>query len=288
VSSEPPLQRAAVKAQRRKLKLLSGFAPDDVPPAILPLDYEPHEIQLYVTSQVERRTRTKSCAKEPWTVRWIEQRVRPGDTMYDIGANVGAYSLIAAHHTGPTGRVVAIEPSYSTFAHLCDNIILNELSDVIIPVPISVGAASTRTRFHYNSLTPGHARHSLSDEPPAMRDARKVRASLHTLAMSLDDLVRLFDLPLPSYMKVDVDGTELDVLRGAEAVLAAATLRSVLIEVENINTEEMLALLARYGFAISERYQRTAADDTPADWWFGIFTRGDNPPPGDDAREGGA
>ena len=257
---------------RRKLKLLSGFEPDDLPPAILPLDYEPREIHLYVTSRVERKTRIHSCRKEPWTVRWIEDRVRPGDIVYDIGANVGAYSLIAAHHVGPSGVVIAIEPSYSTFAHLCDNIVLNELSDVIIPVPISVGPITARTRFHYNSLTPGYARHSLNDEPPA-RDDRRVRASLHTLTMTLDALMRVFRLPAPHSLKVDVDGTELDVLRGAERMLSATTLQSVVVEVENINTDDMLALLARFGFSASERYQRTADDGNPAGWWFGVFTR---------------
>jgi FkbM family methyltransferase len=272
---EPPLDKAAARALQQRLKLLSGYDADDLPPSIQRLDYERRQIDLYVTSRVERKTRTRSCTKEPWTVRWIENRVKPGDVVYDIGANVGAYSLIAAHHVAPSGRVIAIEPAYSTFAHLCDNIVLNGLSDIVVPVPLSIGPATGTTRFHYNSLAPGHARHSLNDEAPAMRDDRKVRASLHALSMTLDDLVAAFGLPTPHYMKVDVDGTELDVLRGAERLLASPTLKSVIIEVENVHTDDTVGLFARFGFGVSERHQRTAEDGMPAGWWFGVFTRGE-------------
>jgi FkbM family methyltransferase len=267
--------RGADTSLKRMLRLLSGYVPDELPPAIVRLDYEPRDIHLYVTSKVERNTRVRSCQKEPWTVRWIEQHVTPGSVVYDIGANVGAYALIAAHHTGPTGRVVAIEPSYATFAHLCDNVVLNELSDIVIPVPLALGAVTARTRLHYNALTPGHARHSLDDQTPAPRTDRKIRASLHALATSLDDLIDLFELPAPHYMKIDVDGTELDVLRGAVRLLASPVLQSVMIEVENVHTDEIVGLFATAGFSVRERYQRTAEDGTPADWWFGVFTRGD-------------
>jgi FkbM family methyltransferase len=273
--STPPEGDAGAVRRQRALKLLSGFIPDQQVPEIARLDYAARDIFLYVTSRVERRTRTQSCAKEPWTVRWIESRVRPGDAVYDIGANVGAYSLIAGHHVAPAGLVVAIEPAYGTFAHLCDNVVLNELSDVVLPVPVSVGLRTGTTRLHFNSLAPGHARHSLSDQAPVGRQDRKVRASLRMVSMSVDDMVAAFRLPLPHHMKIDVDGTELDVLHGATGVLAAPTLRSVMIEVENVHTDEMLALFGRYGFTVAERYQRTAETGEPADWWYGVFSRGD-------------
>jgi FkbM family methyltransferase len=265
---------------KRKLKLLSAYVPDDVPPEIVRLDYGPRDVYLYVTSRVERKTRVRSCEKEPWTVRWIETRVKPGDIFYDIGANVGPYTLIAGQYVGQTGRVVAIEPSYSSFAHLCDNIILNDLSDLVIPVGVAVGRANERTRFHYNSLAPGHARHSLTAEPPSEREDRQVRASLHALALSLDTLADLFRLPLPTHMKIDVDGTELDVLYGGERMLASPSLQSVMVEVEHVNTEEMLALFARHGFSVSERHQRVDEEGRPAGWWFGVFARGGAAPRG--------
>src|SRR5262245_36848220 len=54
------------------------------------MDYEPHDIYLNIDSSTEFETRLHSCAKEPDTVEWIES-MKPGDTFYDIGANVGAY-----------------------------------------------------------------------------------------------------------------------------------------------------------------------------------------------------
>ena len=49
---------------------------------------------------MERQWRAASCAKEPWTVNWLRDAVGPGDVLYDIGANVGAFSLVAAKHCG--------------------------------------------------------------------------------------------------------------------------------------------------------------------------------------------
>src|ERR671932_123659 len=58
-------------------------------------------------------SRLRPVAKEPWTVRWLERSLRDGDVLYDVGANVGAYSLIAA---ALGAQVVAIEPAYANYA----------------------------------------------------------------------------------------------------------------------------------------------------------------------------
>ena len=85
------------------------------------LDYPGAKILMEAETQQEMGYRIHSCQKEPWTVAMIE-RMQPGDVLYDIGANVGAYTLVAAalHH-----RVVAIEPGYANYARLCQNPTMN-------------------------------------------------------------------------------------------------------------------------------------------------------------------
>jgi FkbM family methyltransferase len=261
------------KRLRKKLKVLSGYVPEPVPPEIIRLDYEPHPLYLYVTSRVERKSRIHSCAKEPWTVAWLDRSVRPGDVVYDIGANVGAYSLVAAHRAGPSGRVVAIEPGYATFAHLCDNVILNDLHEVIAPLPFALGSRTRLANIYYNNLTPGHARHSVVDGTPPQRDDRTPCAALGAAVFALDDLVSTFTLPPPSHIKIDVDGAEYEVLQGAASVFASPSLRTVLTEVEDVNTDAMTVWLSSRGFELTERHRRVDEDGHPADWWFGLFTR---------------
>jgi len=59
------------------------------------MDYERCPIYMYVDSWFENEVRLHSCKKEPGTIDWIESWFKPGDVFYDIGANIGAYSLVA-------------------------------------------------------------------------------------------------------------------------------------------------------------------------------------------------
>ena len=94
--------------------------------------------------------------------------MRPGDVVYDIGANVGVFSLIAAANLGGDGTVVAFEPGFATFARLCENIRLNNFTRVIIPVPVPLSHQSGLQRFRCKSMEPGQSRHRFSAQawPP--------------------------------------------------------------------------------------------------------------------------
>ena len=86
------------------------------------MDYDAKPILMNIESSLEYNVRLHSCAKEPETVRWIEEYVREGDVIFDIGANVGAYSLVTSKVANGKARVYAFEPSFLNFAQLCRNI----------------------------------------------------------------------------------------------------------------------------------------------------------------------
>lgn len=259
------------EVRRKRLKQLSGFVPDDAgPPEIVRLDFDDAPLWLYVTSRVEKKSRVTSCAKEPWTVAWLRDVMRPGDVFYDIGANVGAYSLVAAHLAGEAGRVVAFEPGYASFAHLCDNIFLNGFESRVIPVSLPVGASTAIAPFNYQRLYPGHARHMLGGEHGD--DPARITFRQQALGVTLDDLRRWFALPQPAHVKIDVDGTEMDVLAGGRAVFESPALRSVFLEVEEPNSDAVMQLFESRGFSLTARFQRER-DGAPVGWWFGRFER---------------
>src|SRR5688500_6135447 len=112
------------------------------------LKYKPVEVHLHVESKFESR-RLRACRKEPWTAAWIEGSLEPGATFYDIGANVGPFALVAAKLGRPGVRVVAVDAGATSFASLCRNIVLNGVTDTVIPLPISLGDHTHLSVFNY-------------------------------------------------------------------------------------------------------------------------------------------
>jgi FkbM family methyltransferase len=252
----------------------SGLVPDKKKvKSVFRLDYARFPIFIYATSPPERNWRVNTCAKEPWTIKWLEETLRPGDVFYDVGANVGALSLIAAKLCSP-GHVVAFEPGFASFARLCDNLVLNGVSNVV-PIPLPLAEATALKSFTYKTLHPGQSRHTLAaaGAAPEVLRAASVPFAQPVLAMRLDDVERQFALPRPTHMKIDVDGGELGVLQGAGETLQSPGLKGILIEVAPGLTDAVCDVLARAGFALVSRYDRSESGEHATDSWYGVFRR---------------
>jgi FkbM family methyltransferase len=233
------------------------------------LDYPNAEILIRVRSQQER-VRSRSVAKEPWTVDWIETWLQPDQVLYDIGANVGAYSLIAAKRPGGAAQVLAFEPGYASFAALCDNILLNGVEERIEPLPICLADRTGRGVFRYGGLEPGGVASSVSAQ--GAEDGSRPAYRQPVLSFSLDDLIQRFSLPNPEHIKLDVDGSELAILQGGSATLARPELRSLMVEIDDGDADGLVGLLADRGFELRERFRRRDAG-TLATHSYGLFAR---------------
>lgn len=225
----------------------------------LPMDYAGSPLTLEVTSPQEL-TRLRSCSKEPWTVAWIENWVEPGDVLFDVGANVGAYALIAARHTEGQARVFAFEPAFANYAALCRNIVANGCEQSITPLPVALGAKTEFVRFRYRMLAAGAALHSMGDRLPGVKSDGSVGEIAYEQTMlgyRLDDFIATFGLPWPQHIKLDVDGAEFEVLAGAARALAHPKLRSVLIEMgpQPAESEPLVEILTRSGMELAESFE---------------------------------
>lgn len=196
------------------------------------MDYQRHEILLSVDSEIERGVRLISCQKEPETVDWIETFFSEGDTFFDIGANVGAYSLVASKFCHDNIRVYSFEPGFITFPQLCKNIIANGCMDSIVPLQIALSDKTALGVFNYHNLIPGGAIHTLGAPIDYKGDSFEPVVKQPVLAFRIDDLIKHFQLPVPNHIKIDVDGIEFDVLRGAEETLERSEVKSVILELE--------------------------------------------------------
>ena len=235
---------------------------------VVRLDFPDCDIWIRASSPAEKNWRARSCAKEPWTVEWLRDAVQPGEVLYDVGANVGTFALVAAKHA--QARVVAFEPGYANFARLCDNIQLNGCQHAIVPVPLPLAERSRLVGFRYRGIEPGQSRHHM--KPAAWRfrgPAAAMRYEQPMLAMTLDAMIATFDLPRPHHLKIDVDGAEGRVLAGAPEILRSEKLRTVLIEVDGVQWSGVSSLLERAGLSLHKRIERRKPDAPE----YGLFVR---------------
>lgn len=202
------------------------------------LDWDKHEIKMYAVTNYEKTKRIRSVDKEPETVAWLESL--PQGTYFDVGANVGAYSLIAdklGH------RVYSFEPHPPTFRRLQENIWLNESE--VIAFNTLLDAENGCVVFEHSSEEIGSALHQIKRE--AMGEK--------TRAYRLDSFAHTYGLPQADYLKIDTDGAELDVLLGATEVLRGV--RSILCEMDYDAFPQMeliAALLTDAGFHEESRH----------------------------------
>ncbi len=245
-----------LKARIKLLPLQMALGLKRSLPSTIKLDYPAREIFLFVESEMDI-FRSNACSKEPGTVRWIEENVKPGDVLYDIGANVGAYSLVAAKHTDGKAMVYAFEPSFSTYYHLRLNVMLNSCQKSITPQMIPLSRKSGVSDFNYVSLEPGSSNHTFGNTINYKGDNFEPIHQEKVIGFSIDDLVSEYGFPIPNHIKLDVDGIELDILMGAEQTLNQSHVKSILVEVyEGLNDHHIMEFLASKGFSKIVRFNR--------------------------------
>jgi FkbM family methyltransferase len=185
--------------------------------------------------------------KEPGTIAWLRDTLRPGDVFYDIGANIGCYSLVAAQLVGPTGHVYAFEPHVFNAASLLRNIQANGLQDVVTVLPIALGRSTGLHRFFYNSLRPGSSGHRLGYTlDPCL-------VSVLTQSMTLDAFQAGGCLKSPDVVKIDVDGNELQILYGIGAEWRVH-MRSVQVEMPPRDSGAISEHMAFWGYQLTRRH----------------------------------
>lgn len=162
---------------------------------------------------------------EPETRVWIETIVKPGDAVWDIGANVGLYTLYTALRTGDAGRVLAFEPGASNYAALNANIALNGLSRRIDAYCAAMSDETRVARFHLSNADAGKAGHWFGEGGGAIEAAGHEQSAI---GFSIDGFIAQFGVRAPDHIKLDVDSIEDRILRGGAQALARV--KSVLVE----------------------------------------------------------
>ncbi|HEY0901291.1 MAG TPA: FkbM family methyltransferase [Micavibrio sp.] len=189
--------------------------------------------------------------KEPQTIAWIDT-FAPGDVLFDVGANVGVFSLYAARHRNV--MVYAFEPSPLNFATLCRNVALNKLSDQVSPFCVALSDKTVIDQLHMSSLAVGAAHTGFKTPLNEFGKPIEVVHRQASLGFSMDDFIKIFNLPAPHHIKIDVDGAEAVVVRGMHHTLRDPRLKTVLIELPCRVGDQLPALLQDFvaaGFVVA-------------------------------------
>lgn len=173
--------------------------------------------------------------KEPDTIAWL-RNMEAGEVLFDIGANMGQYSLLAAQRGV---RVHAFEPESQNFALLVRNIIINELSALVTPWPVALSDHISLEVLHLSSLIAGGSCHAYGESTDFHGKPHAFPHSQGSCSTTLDHFVAKYGHA--QHIKIDVDGFEHLVIKGGE--VAISTARTVLVEI-NTNYPQHMELVS--------------------------------------------
>ena len=175
---------------------------------------------------------------EPHLQKAIRKHVAIGDTVYDVGANIGYVSLSLAKRVGVRGQVHAFEPVPHNAGLLRQNIALNHLHNVRV---LNVAASNRRGEAVIRVAG------SLSMASLVWHQEDPAASELVIPTVVIDELVQQGDLPYPTFVKIDVEGAEGLVLQGMRRTLAAV--KPVLfVECSEAGRETSWQLLHELGY----------------------------------------
>lgn len=171
--------------------------------------------------------------KEPETIQWIKE-FKSNSYFWDIGANIGEFSIFAAKVKNC--EVVSFEPSFFNLQTLIKNIFINDLQNNITTLPFAINDKTKSGMFKIQTFQPGHANSSFETNIGWNGKSLNTNFEYKTMAITIDEAINFFNLKVPNYIKIDVDGNEHLVLEGARKTLKE--IEEVLIELPGVWTEQ--------------------------------------------------
>lgn len=187
---------------------------------------------------------------EPDELAMVKKLVKSGSVFFDVGAHIGVYSLIASRLVGSEGAVHAFEPALSTYEVLLKNISLNRVSNVVVN-QIAVSEQTGEAELFLNLETGLNSLGQTGRGNPA--GTEKVES------ISLDEYVARHKISPVNFLKVDVEGYEGHVLRGAQRLIEQEHDLTILCELAeknfrplNLSVNEVMDWMRERGYEVWE------------------------------------
>ena len=186
--------------------------------------------------------------KEPETIDWIDS-FESDFVFWDIGANVGIYSLYAAQKE--KAKILSFEPGAANYYVLNKNIEINHVDDKITAYCLSFSDETITGNFYMINTSPGDALNTFRYAESAIGDLTKISFRQGSIGYSIDNFIEAFNPPFPNHIKVDVDGIEKNIILGAKKTLHDYRLKSILIEIDadkQNDFDQIIDIILQAGF----------------------------------------
>ena len=215
------------------------------------------KIKYYCLGRIPLWRAQTLYTKEPEMIEWMD-RMKENDILWDIGANVGLYSIYA----GKKGvKVFAFEPSALNTFFISKNIELNKLKDNVFLIPLAV---SDKNEFGYLNMSSTEVGGALNEFNAKDLDSvgegnykEEVVFKQGMFSYSSDELIDKYGFEVPDYIKIDVDSIEDRIIYGADKTLSNPKVKGVYIELEETEerTQKMIDFLGEKGFSLIDKRQ---------------------------------
>jgi FkbM family methyltransferase len=234
------LQKLSPKSRAR---LQSDFAQKMID-TTLAIDTPKGRLSFVLLGKTSGGRAMSALTRQPATIEWIDS-FEPGSVFWDIGANVGVFSLYAA--LGTDTKVVAFEPAAVNYFLLAANCEANNLFNQIDCLLVGVGGRHAIDRLEVSQFRSGRSFsfRGKKDEPYNARQA--------SVVLSIDELVEDYGLPCPNYVKIDAPGASEAIIAGAERTFRRREVRQVHLEIreQSKGGQRILDVLKQSGLAVA-------------------------------------
>jgi FkbM family methyltransferase len=206
---------------------------------------------------------------EPWSSFITETLINPGDTCVDIGANMGSYTFLMASQASPSGRIYAFEPLQNLYHNLLNSVKLNALEDTIVVENYSVHSCSQEVLKIYVSTD---ARNSGISSKICYGDFLNEQNFIESSTIAFADYGQANAIDHCHFVKIDVEGSELEVIRGMSDCLANQKVDYLLVEqAAGSETQKILNQFGYQHWFIDENKCLLLHQDRVAERQFGNY-----------------
>lgn len=215
--------------------------------------YKKKKLKFFCPTK-ETEIRVKSFfSKEPDTIKWIKNFKNKKIIFWDIGSNIGIFSIYAAI-IHKNIKIVSFEGALSNLRILSRNLYINSLNHKIgiCQIPVTNNFKGFQY-FHENQFLEGTALNYF-----VKKNVKKRMYSYKILGTSLDSIYTNQKLRIPNYIKIDVDGLEYLVLDGGKKILQSRKLKEILVEINERNIKiknTIMRKLIKYNFKFIDKFK---------------------------------
>jgi len=185
--------------------------------------------------------------KEPETILWINNYASKSSVFYDVGSNIGVYSLYAAS-INPSLNIFSFEPYRKNYSMLVKNIQLNNYNN-LHAFNIAISDKNQLQTFRIGDERVGGSNFF------NIKLKKKNLRSQKTISFSLDFLIKKYRFPTPTFLKIDIDKNERKVINGMTNLLKNTSLKSILIELNSFSDIKFTKkFLKKFNFFPDDKY----------------------------------